>query len=203
VQAAYGVDAPIWSYVYDTTLHHAPEGHARFELGSLLQPRLEPEIQLHFARTPPATRDEAEILACIDWIAHGFEIVQCPYRDWKFRAADSVAAGALHGALVVGPRVAVSGIEDCAGKLRSFAIELLEGEAVRARGTGSNALDSPLLAFAHLADVLAREAPAAPVRAGEIVTTGTLVQPPSVRPGQTWRTRLAGIELPGLTIELR
>src|SRR6266481_9583867 len=59
IWAEYGVRAPIWSHVYDSTVHHAPDGNARVAIGDLLQPRIEPEIQLHFARTPPVTRDEA------------------------------------------------------------------------------------------------------------------------------------------------
>src|SRR5256712_8047743 len=96
IWAEYGVSAPIWSHVYDSTVHHAPDGNARVAIGHLLQPRIEPEIQLHFTRTPPVTRDEAAILDCIDWIAHGFEIVQCPFCDWKFKAADAIAAFAVH-----------------------------------------------------------------------------------------------------------
>jgi 2-oxo-3-hexenedioate decarboxylase len=38
------------------------------------------------------------------------------------------------------------------------------------------------------------------VRAGEIVTTGTLTPALPVRGGETWSTRLAGIELPGLAL---
>jgi 2-oxo-3-hexenedioate decarboxylase len=196
----YGVDAPIWGHVYASTLHHAPDGVARFALGPLLQPRLEPEIQLHFARTPPVTKDEAAILACIDWIAHGFEIVQCPYRDWRFTAADSIAACALHGALVVGRPVAVSGIEDCAQRLRSFTITLSKDGVARARGRGSNVLDSPLLAFGQLAEALAGQTQASPVHAGEIVTTGTLTAPFPVAAGETWSTTLDGIALPGLAV---
>ncbi len=196
----YGVDAPIWGHVYDSTLHHAPDGVARFALGPLLQPRLEPEIQLHFARTPPVTQDEAAILACVDWIAHGFEIIQCPYPDWRFTAADSIAACALHGALVIGRPVAVSSIEDCAQKLRSFSITLSQQGVVRERGRGANALGSPLLALAYLAEALAGQAHAAPVQAGEIVTTGTLTAPPPVAVGETWSTTLDGIPLPGLSI---
>lgn len=61
-------------------------------------------------------------------------------------------------------------------------------------------LDTPLLAFAHLAEVLAAQRRFAPVRAGEIVTTGTLTMPQPVSPGETWTTVLEGLDLPGLSI---
>ncbi len=169
-------------------------------IGDLLRPRIEPEIQLHFARTPPVTRDEAAILDCIDWIAHGFEIVQSLYPDWKFRRVDAIAACGLHGALVVGRPVAVRDIDDCVAKLRNFTVTLSSDGKPEAKGGGANVLDSPLLAFAHLAETLSKQARSAPVQAGEIVTTGTLTAPRPVSPGETWATVLDGIDLPGLSI---
>ena len=200
IWAEYGVWAPIWSHVYDSTVHHAPDGDAHLAIGHLLQPRIEPEIQLHFSRTPPVTRDEEALLESIDWIAHGFEIVQSVYPDWKFTKEDAIAAFALHGALVVGRPVAVRDIDDCAAKLRSFTISLSRDDGRTVRGGGANVLDSPLLAFAHLAETLATQARFAPVQAGEIVTTGTLTAALPVSPGQRWTTVLDGIDLPGLSI---
>jgi 2-oxo-3-hexenedioate decarboxylase len=196
----YGVSAPIWGHVYDSTVHYAAGGNARLDIGHLIQPRIEPEIQLHFARTPPVTNDEAAILACIDWIAQGFEIVQCPFRDWKFRPPDVIAAFAVHGALVVGTPVAVSEIDECAAKLRSFTIALSKDGERKVTGGGANVLDSPLLAFAHLAEVLAKQSRFPAVQAGEVVTTGTLTELLPVAPGETWSTTLDGITLPGLSI---
>ena len=72
------------------------------DLARFAEPRIEPELVLHFRSTPPLTDDPAEILACIDWIAHGIEIVQSHFPGWKFRAADTVADWALHGTLLVG-----------------------------------------------------------------------------------------------------
>ena len=49
----------------------------------------------------------AEIAGAIGWVAHGFEFVQSIFPGWRFKAADCVADGGLHGALFVGPRRAV------------------------------------------------------------------------------------------------
>ena len=53
---------------------------------------------------PQPGMDERELIRCIDWIAHGFEIVQSIFRNWSFQAADTVAAYGLHGRLFIGPR---------------------------------------------------------------------------------------------------
>jgi 2-oxo-3-hexenedioate decarboxylase len=113
-----------------------------------------------------------------------------------------MAAFALHGRLVVGRPVPVRDIADCAAKLASFRIRLMRGGAVLAEGGGANVLDSPLLAFAHMADLLTRQPGFAPVQAGEIVTTGTLTDALPVKAGEAWSTALSGIELPGLRLAL-
>ena len=203
IWAEYGVYEPIWGFVYDATVAYAKDGRAELPLGGLVEPRIEPEIVLHFAEAPPVTGNEAEILGAIDWIAHGFEIVQSPFPSWKFKVEDTVAANALHGRLVVGAPVLVSSIPDCVRRLREFRIALTRGDDVQAVGGGANVLGSPLLAFAHLAEVLARLPQFGPVGAGEIVTTGTLTAALPVQPGERWRTRLDGIGVPGLEIEFR
>jgi 2-keto-4-pentenoate hydratase len=199
----FDIWAPIWGWVYDSTVSYTRSGEARVAVEHLLQPRIETEIQLHFATAPPVTRDEEELLGCIDWIALGFEIVQSPFPDWRFSAADAIAAFAHHGALVVGEPVPVAGIDDCAAKLREFRVELSRDGRPELTGAGANVLDSPLAAFSHLTEVLAARPEAPAIRAGEVVTTGTLTDVPPVEPGQTWSVRADGVELPAssLTIE--
>jgi 2-oxo-3-hexenedioate decarboxylase len=198
----YGVYAPIWGHVYDSTVSYAHGGAATIKVSDLPEPRIEPEIVLHFARTPPVTRDVEAILASIDWIAHGFEIVQSVFPRWKFRAPDTMAAFGLHGRLLVGPPVMVEDIPDCAAKLARFRITLSRGGVQEDEGGGANVLDSPLLAFAHFADLLTRQPAFAPVQAGEIVTTGTLTSALPVRAGEVWSTSLRGLPLPGLDVTL-
>jgi 2-keto-4-pentenoate hydratase len=71
--------------------------------------------------------------------------------------------------------------------------------AQQATGGGANVLDSPLLAFAHLAEVLKRQSRFVPVQAGEIVTTGTLTLLLPVAAGATWTATLCGLGVAGLS----
>ena len=203
IWAEYGVVAPIWAHVYDSTVTYVDESSGRLAIGHLAQPRIEPEIVLHFKSAPRATADERELLSNIDWIAHGFEIVQCRFPNWKFKAADTIAAFGLHGALVVGPRRPVEELGDVAWKLRNFTITLAKNGSVEAHGGGSNVLDSPLLVAVHLVHLLKSQPGSEPVQAGELVTTGTLTSAMPIRAGETWSTELSGIELPGLELQLR
>jgi 2-oxo-3-hexenedioate decarboxylase len=49
--------------------------------------------------------DERTLLESIDWVAHGFEVVQSVFAGWQFSAPDAVAAFGLHGALLIGPLI--------------------------------------------------------------------------------------------------
>jgi len=200
--AEFGVSAPIFGHVYDATLREAPGGRATVAVDALHAPRIEPEVQLHFARTPPADGDPAAILACVEALSLGFELAHCVYEGWRFTAPDAIAAGGLHGLLVVGPRVAVAAIDDAVERLASFTIELVRDGEVVSAGGGASVLDSPLLAFAHLAGLLAAQDRFPPVEAGEIVTTGSLTAAPLALPGEVWSTRIRGIPLPDVELVL-
>lgn len=197
----YGVHQPIWGYVYDRTVQRAAAQPIRCRIGGFAEPKIEPELVLHFHSAPPATDDAAEILACVDWIAHGFEIVQSHFPEWKFQAADTVADSALHATLLVGAPLDADHLgTDGASRLADFEVSLFCDGELRERGQGSNVLGSPLNAVAHLLSVLGDQPDATPVQAGELVTTGTLTAALPVRAGQTWHTELGGLPLPGLSV---
>jgi 2-oxo-3-hexenedioate decarboxylase len=198
----YRVSSPMWGHVYDHTVTRLSDPAARLAIGHLAQPRIEPEIVLHFGSAPGGTNDEIELLSTIDWIAHGFEIVQTHFLDWKFTLADTIADFGLHGALVVGPPRPVSELDDVVGRLRAFTIALAKDGIVQAHGAGANVLDSPLMAALHLVRVLRGQPLFEPIRAGEIVTTGTLTLALPIRAGETWTTSLSGIDLPGLALRV-
>lgn len=204
----YGVYEPIWAYVYDTTVRYLPDNVGHCVLTPYVLPRIEPEVVFHFDRAPPRSRDAAAILACVDWIAHGFEIVQSHFADWKFKVADTIADSGLHGTLLVGAPQPIARVGAGAGlplaeRLARFTIELACDGEVRDRGCGANVLDSPVLALAHLIDVLATQHEAQPIQAGELVTTGTLTAALPIRAGEAWSTTFEGIDLPGLTVRFQ
>lgn len=198
----YGVRAPIWAHVYDSSVVHAAGGSAEVALGRFSQPKLEPEIVLHFHTAPPAGADTGAVLRCIDWIAPGFEIVQSHFPDWKFEAPDATADCGLHAALVVGEPQPLDRLgTDVAARLQSFDLELSCDGVQRDVGKGSNVLGSPLAAAVHLIAQLARQAPEhRQLQAGELVTTGTLTAAWSVRAGETWRMAVRGLALPDLAV---
>ena len=200
----YGVTAPIWSYVYDKTLRMAPENAGLQSLKGAMEPKIEPEIVLKLRQAPRPGMNEQDLAECIDWIAHGFEIVHSLYPGWRFSGADTIAAFGMHGVLIVGSPRQVRTIDglnrDLVRELRSFQVSLFCNGELRDSGAGANVLDSPLLALKHLVELLVHLPQHKPLAAGEIVTTGTLTAALPVKPGETWHTAFTGIDLPGLSL---
>jgi 2-keto-4-pentenoate hydratase len=190
----YGVRDPIWGYVYEDTVSSANS----YGVGRFTEPRIEPEIVFHL-REAPSPEDP---LKAVDWVAHGFELVQSPYPGWKFLAPDAVAGGSLHAALILGPPVPLARLgSDPAKTLRDLSLTLLrDGQPVET-GKGSNVLGGPVEAVKRFISLLAGMGHP-PLRAGELVTTGTITNAPAVRPGERWQTQLQGAALPGLSLDL-
>jgi 2-keto-4-pentenoate hydratase len=189
----YGVSRPIWAPVYDTTVTHLPSDTAQIGLGRFVEPRLEPEIVIGLKAAP---RDDslAAILDAISWVAHGFEIVQSHFPNWKFTAALAHASQGLHGALLIGPKTVIepcfTGLADTLSKARMalcLGSSRVGGEyRLIEEGVGAHVLDGPLQALAFLVRGLKEEGQS--LKAGDVVTTGTLTDAKPMYVGQSWRS---------------
>jgi 2-oxo-3-hexenedioate decarboxylase len=80
----YKVNKPMWGYVYDRTVHNLAELGDTFSLMPLAEPRIEPEIVFGLATAPVPGMDERTLLESVDWVAHGFEVVQSIFLDGNF-----------------------------------------------------------------------------------------------------------------------
>lgn len=213
----YNIDASNWSYMYDTTVVDLEHEGTANEDGPIdidirqfsnIEPRIEPEIVLGISGNISSSMSDEKILQNISWISHGFEIVASIFPNWKFTAADTTAAFALHGKLLIGPRTPISQLmsehgEDLLHKLSSFNISLFQNDKLVDEGKGSNVLGSPIKALRHLLELLESDRLNAPLLAGEIVTTGTLTRALPIEDGDVWSTQLSGIGLPGLRVKFR
>ena len=201
----YGVARPIWARVWDSTLTHleSADGEAEVVLAGLVQPRLEPEIVFGFKAEPQVGMDEAALLDCIHWVAHGVEMVHTHFEGWRFGGApDTVADFGLHGRLLVGPRVPPW--PGMTSDLAALNMRLHRGETDAEQlvdeGQGALVLDGPVQALSEWLRAMAELTPRWRVRAGDLVTTGTLTDAWPVEAGERWRTEPDDARLPGLTL---
>lgn len=130
--AIYGVQEPIWAYIYDQTVTRLAMAGGTCSLSQFTEPMIEPEIVFHLRSAPPAGADLTALIACIDWVAHAFEIVQSHYPNWKFLAADTVADCSLHGTLLLGKPVPIDCLaSDPVAALKSFSVVLSRNGEIR------------------------------------------------------------------------
>ena len=193
----YNIDAPVWGYMYE---HSVALLDAKLSVAQFCEPQIEPEIALWFAKTPAPGMSKRELLECIGWIAHGFEVVQSVFPGWKFKVPDTIANFGMHGAYRLGPPLAVTPENRAAlfDSLVTFTVTLFRDGTQIDTGRGANVLDGPLSALRHLVDLLAKDPNNPQVSAGEIVTTGTLTRAFPLADGETWSTDMAGIPLAGI-----
>jgi len=206
IWARYGVFAPIWGPVWNTTVERVDSAQTSVSLARFVAPRLEPEIMFGFARPPAPGMGLAELAGCLAWVAHGFEIVDTRFAGWRFAAADTVADFALHGRLFVGPRVPIdrfvaAGSGDLATQLASLRVTLsCDGRDVE-EGSADIVLDGPLHALRLWVDAMAQRPERWPIVAGDIVTTGTITDAAPLAPGQRWQTRLSDPRFAAMTLD--
>lgn len=206
IWSKYGVaepiSTPIWSPMFESTLRYTDDNRGIQSLQGALQPRIGPELVFKLGTTPRPDATVDELAECIEWMAHGFEIVVCPFPDWKFELVDSIAAFGLHGSLIIGePKVLSSATRRNLGEvLANASLSLSCGDELRSAGFGSDVLGSPVHALWHLHELLKSQPQFPPLTAGEVITTGTWTDVCPIAPGETWMSAFSGVSLPGLTI---
>jgi 2-keto-4-pentenoate hydratase len=116
----------VWAHMYDHTVRYADANVATLSLAHTISPKIEPEIVFKMKAPLSAGITEAAALGAVEWLALGFEIIDCPYADWKYQPADFVAAYGLHAALVVGESrpITSASISELAEQLSNFKVRL-------------------------------------------------------------------------------
>ena len=193
-----------WGHMFEDTVHFAEGNSAALSIAHPRSLKIEPEIVFGMKQTVGEGLDAAGALASAEWLALGFEIIDCPYPDWKFQPSDFVASYGLHAALVIGEKKAVQNdqIPTLIDELARFKVRIKKnGESVE-EGSGRNSLKSPALCLAELGAAIARRFPSEPLSAGEIVSSGTLTAGHPTAKGDEWTAEVEGISLPPITLRI-
>jgi len=202
----YGAHAPIhgliWAPIFSSTVRYLDSTHGVQSLTGAVQPRIAPEIIFKMASTPDPNASLDELSDCLEWMAHGIEIVVSPFPDWKFDTADAIAAFGMHGALLIGEphQLASTSRHHLGSILANTSVSLSCDSTLLSAGFGSDLLESPLHALWHLQQLLKNQPESTTLQAGEIISTGTWTDLPAILPGQTWSTAFSGASLAGLSI---
>jgi len=195
----------VWARMYDDTVRFASGGEADYALPPHRAPKIEPEIVFKL-KEPIAAQglDAAAVLSLVDWIAVGFEIIDCPFPDWQVKPVDFVAAFGLHLGLMIGEPLKIDGgaIPTLAEQLAAFKVRVSKNGEFVEEGAGRNSLRSPALCLAELGGAMLRRGSAS-LAAGDLISSGTLTAGHLIQRGETWRVEVEGLALAPLTVRLK
>ena len=193
----------VWAHMYDDTVHYS-DGHSiTLALAHRRSLKVEPEIVFGLKQPIVAEGLEAtRALEATEWLAVGFELIDCPFPEWQFQPADFVASFGLHAALVIGERLPVrpDNIATLVNELPRFKVRVSKNGQFVEEGSGRNSLKSPALCLAELGGAILRRFPTLPLGAGEIVSSGTLTAGHATDSGDLWTVEVEGLPLPPLTL---
>jgi len=195
----------VWAHMYDDTVHYSDSNSTTVALAHPRSLKIEPEIVFGLNQPVMGERtDPAAALASTDWLAVGFEIIDCPFPEWQFQPSDFVASFGLHHALAVGERVQVRAdrVPVLVDELPRFKVRVSKNGEFVEEGSGRNSLRSPALCLAELSAAIVRRFPTQLLSAGEIVSSGTLTAGHPADRGDLWTVEVEGLSLPPLTLRL-
>ena len=180
-----GVYQPDFGLLTDAMVYN--EGQA-IPANTLIQPKAEGEIAFILKRdlVGPGV-SAADVIAATEGVMACFEIVDSRIRDWKIKIQDTVADNASCGVFVLGDRV-VSPLDV---DLNTCGMVLEKNGEIVATGAGAAALGAPTNAVAWLANTLG--ALGIPLKAGEVILSGSLAIMVPVVAGDSLRVSIGGV----------
>ena len=186
VQNMLNVHQPDFGYLTDRMVYGTGDEMPVSEL--LIQPRAEGEIAFMLKRDlmgPGVTN--ADVLRATEAVIPCFEIVDSRIRDWKIKIQDTVADNASCGLFVLGDNA----VDPRKVDLATVGMVVEKNGDLLSTGAGAAALGSPVNCVAWLANTLGRFG--IPLKAGEVILSGSLVPLEPVKAGDSMRVDIGGI----------
>ncbi|MFB6210110.1 MAG: 2-keto-4-pentenoate hydratase [Halobacteriales archaeon] len=174
VQERFDVDEPAYGALLEEMVH----GGRIIDTSPLIDPQIEPEITFVLEAEPRSARPH-DVLAATRTIVPVIEIVDSRTKDWDVTATEAVADGSLAARLLTGPtRHDPDGID-----LPLEGVQILKNGEQAAAGVGAAVLEHPSKAVSWLVETLADHDTR--LKAGDIVSTGSITAPIPIEPGDT------------------
>lgn len=154
----------------------------------LIQPKAEGEIAFILKSDligPGITA--ADVLAATDFVMPAIEVVDSRIKDWKIKIQDTVADNASCGVFVLGD----TAVDPRNIDLSTCGMVVEKNGVIISTGAGAAALNSPVNCVAWLANTLGSYG--IPLKAGEVIMSGSLVPLEPVKVGDSMRVSVGGM----------
>ncbi|MET0049073.1 MAG: 2-oxopent-4-enoate hydratase [Sedimenticola sp.] len=187
VQNMLKVGQPDFGYLTDAMV--VEEGEPISLTEKMIQPRAEGEIAFVLKKDlmgPGVTA--SDVLRATDFVVPCFEIVDSRIRDWNIKIQDTVADNASCGYFLLGQDAADPRKLD----LSTCGMVMELNGQLASTGAGAAALgSSPVSCVVWLANTLGRLG--TPLKAGEVILSGSLVPLQPVKPGDYMSVSIGGL----------
>lgn len=186
VQNMLGVGQPDFGYLTDKMAFSQGEEMPISE--RLMQPKAEGEIAFILKKDlmgPGITA--ADVLAATDCVLPCFEVVDSRVENWQIKIQDTVADNASCGLFVLGDRA----VDPRKVDLATCGMVVEKNGSIISTGAGAAALGSPVNCVTWLANTLGEFG--IPLKAGEVILSGSLVPLEPVQAGDFMSVSIGGI----------
>jgi 2-oxopent-4-enoate/cis-2-oxohex-4-enoate hydratase len=186
VQNMLKVGQPDFGYLTDSMAFSQGEEMPISE--RLMQPKAEGEIAFILKKDlmgPGITN--ADVLAATDCVIPCFEVVDSRVENWEIKIQDTVADNASCGLFVLGDRA----VDPRKVDLATCGMVVEKNGSIISTGAGAAALGSPVNCVTWLANTLGQFG--IPLKAGEVILSGSLVPLEPVKAGDFMSVSIGGI----------
>ncbi|WP_370277992.1 2-oxopent-4-enoate hydratase [Pontibacterium sp.] len=186
VQNMLNVHQPDFGYLTDKMAYS--QGQEMPISEQLIQPKAEGEIAFILKKDlmgPGVTN--ADVLAATDCVIPCFEVVDSRIENWQIKIQDTVADNASCGLFILGDKA----VDPRKVDLATCGMVVEKNGSVISTGAGAAALGSPVNCVAWLANTLGEFG--IPLKAGEVILSGSLVPLEPVQAGDHMSVSIGGI----------
>lgn len=182
VQKQLGVNEPDFGLLF-AGMEHLDGDEVPFD--AFIAPKVEAEVAIVMDRDLNTDLPSfAEFFSSVAYTLPAIEIVDCVIKDWRLSLVDTVADNASAARYVLGNQpMRLGSIE-----LQKIDMQLWVNHSVVAVGHGSTCMGHPLRAAYWLARTLSESGQ--PLKAGEVILSGSLGPMVSVRKGDVIHAQL-------------
>lgn len=186
VQNMLNVHQPDFGYLTDKMAYS--QGQEMPISEHLIQPKAEGEIAFVLKKDlmgPGLTN--ADVLAATDFVIPCFEVVDSRIENWKIKIQDTIADNASCGLFVLGD----TAVDPRKVDLTTCGMVVEKNGQIISTGAGAAALGSPVNCVTWLANTLGKFG--IPLKAGEVILSGSLVPLEPVKAGDFMTVSIGGI----------
>lgn len=185
-----GVDNPVFGFLAD--YFAVPEG-GECKVSELVHPKVEPEIAFVMKKALKGPGCHiGTVLAAVDFVMPGIEVIDSRYRDFKFDLKSVIADNTSASRFVIGGQpLPVAEVD-----LRTVGIVLEKNGQPVSFGAGAAVLGHPAAAIAMLANHLGARGEEIP--AGALILSGGITEAVAVQAGDAVTLRVQGMGSVGI-----